>query len=271
VNDTSSARNNVVHVVVDVAIIAACLVFTAVTFGSGAVVIVTLGSALYTGYQAGTSALRGEEITPIGVLDNLTNNVQFATGGATMMSNPVTATIFLTGTTTLGAISTVNNGTRFVNSLSDPNATTGEKWANGLDTALSAAGTVASGYTLGKSISNMLPQTNTGAGNYPPINGAVPGTEKTVTLQSGQTLGRYGEIRDNSNFVTNPGASPNSLALPSNTNPSVYTEIRVLKPIPGVTQSTITEWPIGSGTGGGLQYQLPMPLEILKSQGYISY
>ena len=81
-----------------------------------------------------------------------------------MLFRSVTATIFLTGTTTLGAVSTVNNGTRFVNSLSDPNATTGEKWANGLDTVLSAAGTVASGYMLGKTYQAAVPSTNTGAG-----------------------------------------------------------------------------------------------------------
>jgi len=117
---------------------------------------------------------------------------------------------------------------------------------------------------------NMTTAGDTGS-NYPPNNGAVPGTERTVTLEAGQTLGRYGEIRADSNFVTTSGASPNSLALPSNTNPTVYTEIQVLKPIPGVTQATVTEWPIGSGTGGGLQYQLPMSLETLKALGYISY
>ena len=110
-----------------------------------------------------------------------------------------------------------------------------------------------------------------GSMNYPPNNGAVLGTEKTVTLQPGQSLGRYGTIGPNSNFTTAPGAAPNSLALPPNTSPSVYTEINVIKPLPGVTQSTIAEWPIGSGTGGGIQYQLPKPITILRTEGYISY
>ena len=110
-----------------------------------------------------------------------------------------------------------------------------------------------------------------GSMNYPPGNGAIPGTERTVTLQPGQTVGRYGEIGAKSDFATAPGASSNSLALPPTTNPSIYTEIRILKPIPGVIQSTVAEWPISSGTGGGMQYQLPMPLETLRVLGYIDY
>jgi hypothetical protein len=110
-----------------------------------------------------------------------------------------------------------------------------------------------------------------GSMNYPPNNGAVPGTEKTITLQPGQTLGRYGGIGPESDYATTPGATPKSLALPPNTSASVYTEIKILKPIPGVIQSNIAEWPIGSGTGGGIQYQLPMPLQMLKYLEYISY
>ena len=105
--------------------------------------------------------------------------------------------------------------------------------------------------------------------NYPPNNGAIPGTEKAITLQSGQTLGRYGEIGAKSNYVTAPGVSPNSLSLPPNTNTAVYSEIKVLKPIPGVTQSIVAPW--GGSAGGGIQYQLPKPLEVLRMEGYISY
>ena len=110
-----------------------------------------------------------------------------------------------------------------------------------------------------------------GSLNYPPNNGAVPGTEKMVILQPGYELGRYGNIGSKSNYVTDTGTAPNSLALPPGTSPSTYTKIKVLKPIPGVIQSTIAEWPEGSGSGGGTQYQLPKPLEILKMEGYIYY
>jgi hypothetical protein len=105
--------------------------------------------------------------------------------------------------------------------------------------------------------------------NYPPNNGAISGSEKVVELQPGQSLGRYGNIGPKSDFVTAPGESPDSLSLPPNTSPSVYTEIRVLKPIPGVTQSTVAPW--GGSSGMGIQYQLPKPLEILRMEGYITY
>ncbi|MEA5095533.1 MAG: TNT domain-containing protein, partial [Sedimentibacter saalensis] len=106
-----------------------------------------------------------------------------------------------------------------------------------------------------------------GSYNYPPNNGAIPGTEIKVDLQPGQSLGRYGNIGPKSNYVTSPGASPDSLSLPPNTSPSIYTELQVVKPIPGVTQSTVAPW--GGSTGLGLQYELPMPIQELIKQGYI--
>ncbi|MCQ1530214.1 TNT domain-containing protein, partial [Lutispora saccharofermentans] len=106
-----------------------------------------------------------------------------------------------------------------------------------------------------------------GSMNYPPNNGAVPGTEIKVDLQPGQSLGRYGNIGPKSNYVTAPGALPDSLSLPPNTSPSIYTELQVVKPIPGVTQSTVAPW--GGSTGLGLQYELPMPIQELIKQGYI--
>ncbi len=106
-----------------------------------------------------------------------------------------------------------------------------------------------------------------GSFNYPPNNGAVPGTELTIDLKPGQSLGRYGNIGPNSNYVTAPGASPDSLSLPPNTSPSIYTELQVVKTIPGVTQSTVAPW--GGSTGLGLQYELPMPIQDLIKQGYL--
>ena len=53
-----------------------------------------------------------------------------------------------------------------------------------------------------------------GSINYPPNNGAVPGTENTISLKLGDTLGRYGNIGENSNFVTKPGADSSTLSLP---------------------------------------------------------
>lgn len=77
---------------------------------------------------------------------------------------------------------------------------------------------------------------------HPPNNGAVPGSEKTVTLQSGSNVGRYGEIGKDSNFVTQTGVSADKLSLPPTTNPNTYQTLKVLKPIEGVTQSTVAPW-----------------------------
>jgi len=108
-----------------------------------------------------------------------------------------------------------------------------------------------------------------GSINYPPNNGGISGSEEVVKLQPGRLLGRYGDIGPNSDFVTDPGASPDSLSLPPTTSSSVYTEIVVLKPIPGVIQSTVAPW--GGSSGMGIQYQLPKSLEVLKAEGYIYY
>lgn len=106
-----------------------------------------------------------------------------------------------------------------------------------------------------------------GSLNYPPNNGAVPGTEAPVQLQPGQVLGRYGNIGPNSDFVTAPGATPDSLSLPPTTDASIYHDILVLKPIPWVVQSTVAPW--GGATGQGVQYLLPYLISWLEQEGYV--
>ena len=68
-----------------------------------------------------------------------------------------------------------------------------------------------------------------GSMNYPPNNGAIKGTEKNITLKPGKIIGRYGNIGDKSNFVTQMGADPSRLALPPNTSPTIYQEFVVIK------------------------------------------
>ena len=106
-----------------------------------------------------------------------------------------------------------------------------------------------------------------GSINYPPNNGAVPGTEVNMTLKPGDTLGRYGNIGEKSNFVTQTGADVSKLALPPNANPAVYQEFEVIKEIPGTIQAEIAPW--GGSAGGGLQYELPKPILQLIKEGYI--
>ena len=103
--------------------------------------------------------------------------------------------------------------------------------------------------------------------NYPPNNGAVPGTEVNMSLKPGDTFGRYGNIGNKSNFVTQTGANADKLALPPTTDPNIYQEFRVIKEIPNTIQAEIAAW--GDSAGGGLQYELPMPILQLIREGYI--
>ena len=79
---------------------------------------------------------------------------------------------------------------------------------------------------------------NAAKNNYPPNNGAISGTETKIELQPG-TYGRYGGVGPKSKFITEAGANPSQLSLPPWTDPNIYTEITVLKPIPKVVQSTV--------------------------------
>ncbi len=88
-----------------------------------------------------------------------------------------------------------------------------------------------------------------------------------MTLKLGDTIGRYGNIGDKSNFVTQTGADPSKLALPPNTDPAIYQEFVVIKEIPKTIQSLFAPW--GGSPGGGLQYELPMPILQLIREGNI--
>jgi hypothetical protein len=108
------------------------------------------------------------------------------------------------------------------------------------------------------------------ANQFPPNNGAVPGTEKIIDLQPG-TYGRYGTIGETSNYITQAEASQSQLSLPPWNN-GIYTEITVLKPIPNVVQSTVAPWAPWGGAGGGMQYMLKDATIIaLKNLGYLIY
>jgi hypothetical protein len=101
--------------------------------------------------------------------------------------------------------------------------------------------------------------------NWPPNNGAVPGTEREVRLGSGTVVGRYGD--DAGKYVTNPGTPPELLSLPPGTNTAHYNEYTVLNDIPNVQQAEAAPW-FGQ-PGGGTQYLLPDSIRGLRNDGYI--
>ena len=108
---------------------------------------------------------------------------------------------------------------------------------------------------------------NDGSINYPPNHGAVRGTEKKITLKTNTVVGRFGEVGSRSDFVTQTGVDPGKLSLPPDTDPAVYSEFIVTKPIPNVTQAEIAPW--GDSPGGGIQYLLPRPIKELVADGYL--
>lgn len=106
-----------------------------------------------------------------------------------------------------------------------------------------------------------------GSMNWPPNDGAIPGTEKIITLEPNMKLGRYGEVKPNSCYTTKTGVNPDKLSLPPTTDPTIYSEYIVRKPIPNTTQAEIAPW--GDSPGKGEQYKLPEPISKLEEQGCI--
>lgn len=80
-------------------------------------------------------------------------------------------------------------------------------------------------------------------------------------------LGRYEDPTEKSHFLTVAGADPNTLALPPNTDPSKYHLYEVLQEIPDTVQSVISDW--GGSTGGGLQFDIPLPIKWLLDNAYL--
>lgn len=105
--------------------------------------------------------------------------------------------------------------------------------------------------------------------NYPPNDGAIPGTQTIITLGEDNvaSVGRYGEPGPSSVYVTQSGASATSLSLPPNTDSSTYINYKIVKPIPGVEQATIIPW--AGDAGLGTQYKLPKPINWYIDNGYL--
>ena len=101
---------------------------------------------------------------------------------------------------------------------------------------------------------------------YPPKGGAIPGTEKTVVLQPGEKVQRFGYPTSTSKFVTEFGALSESLSLPPWTDANTLIKIEILKPVKA-TQSTVAPW--GDSPGGGTQFVFERPLLDLIADGII--
>jgi hypothetical protein len=87
-----------------------------------------------------------------------------------------------------------------------------------------------------------------------PNNGAVPGTQQTVTIKEGATLDRYGQR--GGEYMSPAGTSYEARALPPGKQADPYEQYKVLKPFT-VAQEKIA--PAFGQDGGGVQMRAVIP------------
>gem|GEM_PF-5585350 len=102
---------------------------------------------------------------------------------------------------------------------------------------------------------------------WPPNDGAVEGSKTSVCLEPGEKIARYGGTRDNSRYFTVKDANPNHLALKPGTDINIYETFIITREIPEVTQSIVSDW--AGSKGGGIQYELPLPVRYYLDNGFI--
>ena len=110
-------------------------------------------------------------------------------------------------------------------------------------------------------------------GGWPPNRGAISSTE--ISLSPGQKIDRYGgffdsktgEFRDFGTFAAPADVPFENRALPASVLDKPYKKYEVLKEIPSVKAGKAIPW-FGQ-PGKGVQYELPLPVEELVSDGYL--
>ncbi len=215
-------------------------------------------------YMIDKYLVQGEEVT----WDTLIECMEIAAGGLqTATSAKGLSDLLPKGSVTETAIEQVNLGNEhdiqnsFANMMSPEEAVRYEgywKWKEVEGTPGFEGGTAYDGWYNAD-----------GTINYPPNNGAIPGTQTIITLGENNvvSVGRYGAPKPNSVYVTQSGASATSLSLPPNTDPSTYINYKIIKPIVNVEQATIIPW--AGDAGLGIQYKLPKPIKWYIYNGYL--
>lgn len=99
-----------------------------------------------------------------------------------------------------------------------------------------------------------------------PANDGFARPPRTVTLQPGTKMDRYGgwndekgDFRDPGDFLAKPGTAFDQRALPSVKRGGLFSEYEVIKPIPDVQFRKAAPW-FGE-PGGGRRYKLPLKVE----------
>jgi hypothetical protein len=146
-----------------------------------------------------------------------------------------------------------------------PNAAGGaDDMAMGVDDAArSASGGAANAeYNAAKAANWTKPDGSTW---WPPNNGAVAGTEKTITLQPGTLIDRYGNP---TGYYTSPTGTPfTDRALSPMTDMNNYHVYEVVKPVQ-VESAEIAPW-FGE-SGSGIQYKFGRSInDLMNSENVI--
>ncbi len=100
-------------------------------------------------------------------------------------------------------------------------------------------------------------------GKYP-ANGSLPGTIEQSVLYPGQVIDRFGP--NTGRWFSTPGTSFEARSIPPGTSP--YTQYEVLKPFE-VQKSFASPGLFSGQVGFGVQFQSPLPAEILLKRGII--
>ncbi|RTZ03569.1 DUF4237 domain-containing protein [Flavobacterium bomense] len=103
--------------------------------------------------------------------------------------------------------------------------------------------------------------------DYPSNNGAIKGTEQTITLDKNQVITRFGP--ESGSYASPEGTSftQRSLSPEYNVKEIQLNSYKVIKPIPNVESSTIKPYYFQKGMG--TQYKLPYNIDYLRTKSYI--
>jgi len=106
-----------------------------------------------------------------------------------------------------------------------------------------------------------------------PNDGAFPGSEQEILLETGQLLDRFGETSNTSKYLAPVGTGIPQRALPPvpslevNKTPSLHRNVYVVKRPFNVTSSVVLPW--YGQPGMGTQIKTPIPINDLVKQGFL--
>jgi len=139
--------------------------------------------------------------------------------------------------------------------------------ARGFTMGLVTGGIAGASAAYANSVKNGVNAFNGKKLDNPSNNGAIKGTEQTITLEKDQVITRYGSERGKYTSPEGTSFTERSLSPEYNVKEIQLNSYKVVKPIPNVESSTIKPYYFQKGMG--TQYKLPYNIEYLRTNGYI--